>query len=122
MTTLLILDIASASLLIAISLPLLLRAVPPNPYYGFRLAPAFDSDRVWYAVNAYAAKWMIAAGACVLLTAIPLYFVPDLSIDVYALACLAALVIVLAPGVVLNLRYARRLADTPKQRDESPTG
>ncbi len=44
-------------LLIAlISVPLLLRAVPPNRWYGVRVPAAFVSSENWYAINEFGAK------------------------------------------------------------------
>ncbi len=114
MGTLLILYVTSALALIALSVPLLVRLVPPNPIYGFRLAPVFDSDRIWYETNHYAARWLLAGGVSTLLAAISLYFVPGLSVDAYAIACLASLVVILVPGVILSLKYARRMAAETK--------
>ena len=49
--------------LILLSIPLVLRRVPPNHFYGFRV-PATHRDRsVWYDVNAAAGWEFIALGA-----------------------------------------------------------
>jgi uncharacterized membrane protein len=114
MLTLLILYLIAGSLLIALSAPLLLQKIPPNSLYGFRLAPVFDSEEIWYATNKYAAKWLMTAGATILVAAIVLFFVPGITSDQYALTCLAAVVAVLGPGLFLSLRYARRIAARSK--------
>jgi uncharacterized membrane protein len=50
-------------LLVLLSVPLVLRRVPPNHFYGFRV-PATHRDRsVWYDVNAAAGWEFIALGA-----------------------------------------------------------
>src|SRR5689334_20141144 len=50
-------------LLVLLSIPLVLRRVPPNHLYGFRV-PATHRDRsVWYDVNAAAGWEFIALGA-----------------------------------------------------------
>lgn len=48
--------------LIVLSLPLLLRWVPPNPIYGFRVPATCRNRSVWYDGNALAARHMIALG------------------------------------------------------------
>ncbi len=48
-----------ALLSIAISVPLVLRKVPMNIWYGFRIKKAFMSDELWYDINAYGGKQMI---------------------------------------------------------------
>lgn len=108
MLTLLILYLACGSLLVALSLPLLLDKIPPNPLYGFRIAKTLQDPRVWYAGNRYAAKWFIIAGASIVLSALLLYFVPGISADVYALGCLAVFVIFFTFGLVQSLRFIKR--------------
>ena len=49
-------------LVIGISIPLVLRKIPMNHWYGVRLPKAFQSDENWYAINAYGGKWMIGCG------------------------------------------------------------
>ncbi|MBN2208288.1 MAG: SdpI family protein [Candidatus Coatesbacteria bacterium] len=48
--------------LIGISIPLVLRKIPMNWWYGIRTREAFESDDNWYAINAHGSKWMIACG------------------------------------------------------------
>jgi len=48
---------------IGVSIPLVLKWVPKNRWYGVRLKKSLKSDENWYAINAYGGKWMIAAGA-----------------------------------------------------------
>jgi uncharacterized membrane protein len=55
-----------AVLLAGLGVPLLLRKVPPNPWYGVRLPCTFADRRVWYAVNARAGRDFLAIGAAVL--------------------------------------------------------
>jgi len=49
--------------LIGVSIPLVLKKIPRNYYYGIRLPKAFKSKENWYAINAYGGKWMIGCGA-----------------------------------------------------------
>jgi hypothetical protein len=110
MTIILILYVTVGILLVLIALPLLREKVPPNPWYGFRLPPARDDPRIWYAVNKHSAKRLCAAGACTAVAAILLYRVPGFAIDTYALACLGVTGITLVVGLVQSVRYMRRLA------------
>ena len=47
--------------LIAATVPLALRLVPPNGWYGFRLPGALIDVQSWYEVNALGGKLFIAA-------------------------------------------------------------
>ena len=44
---------------IGLGLPLLLRKVPKNSFYGIRTAAAFESEQRWYDINAYAGRQML---------------------------------------------------------------
>lgn len=45
-----------------LSVPLILRKVPPNPFYGLRTRRTFSSRRIWYAANRIAGIWLTIAG------------------------------------------------------------
>ena len=49
-------------LLVLLSIPLVMRWVPPNHFYGFRVPPVFRDRSVWYDVNAAAGWHFIALG------------------------------------------------------------
>jgi hypothetical protein len=110
MTTLLAFYVAAGVMLVLISIPLLLEKVPPNPLYGFRLSPALDDPKIWYATNKHSAKRVICAGASTVIAAVALYFVPAISLNAYALGCLAVFTIVLVVGLVQSVRFMKSLA------------
>jgi hypothetical protein len=58
----LIIHTGSGLLFALVALPLMLRRVPTNHAYGFRLADAFRSDAVWYDVNAYGGRLLFLYG------------------------------------------------------------
>ena len=62
MATLAILYLISGVLLVLLALPLLYDKVPPNAFYGFWVAKTLDNPQIWYAVNRYAARRLVAAG------------------------------------------------------------
>ena len=47
---------------ILVSLPLVLKLVPMNRYYGVRLPKAFISAPNWYAINAYGGRLLVLFG------------------------------------------------------------
>lgn len=109
MSTLLAMYVIFGLLLAGLSVPLLLGKIPPNGWYGFRVpSTLYDAD-LWYKVNRYMARWMLAAGIITVVGAIGLYFVPGLSVDTYAWLCLLLFALAFLPGVVLSFRYLRRL-------------
>lgn len=56
------LSIGLPSLLIIVGLPLALRLIPPNQFYGFRTTTAFSSSEVWYRLNFLTGLALIVAG------------------------------------------------------------
>jgi uncharacterized membrane protein len=58
-------------LLVALSVPMMLGKVPPNPLYGFRTSKTLSDERIWYEANRQSGKAGIVAGVLmVLLTAV----------------------------------------------------
>ena len=56
-------------LFIGMSIPLILEKVPPNKWYGFRVAKTFSSERIWYAANRLAGYDLLWAGVAIIITA-----------------------------------------------------
>lgn len=109
METLRALYVAGGILLILLAIPLLLKKIRPNPIYGVRVSKTLNDPRVWYAANAYAARWMLAAGAAIVAAALGLYNYPELGVDGYAWACLAVFAVVFGWGVVKIAGFIRSL-------------
>ena len=63
-------------LLFFVSIPLALRKVPMNRYYGFRTAAAFKSEQDWYDINAYAGKQMAFWSLLLIAAGIAGFFLP----------------------------------------------
>ena len=58
--TLGILNIGFAVLIVALSIPLVMRKVKMNRFYGVRIPKSFSSEANWYAINAYGGRQLIA--------------------------------------------------------------
>ena len=109
MITLLILYAGGGALLTALSVPLIQKRIPPNPWYGFRVRKTLENRDVWYAANVYAGKRLFGSGLATVMGAIALYFVPGLTLDVYALACTVVTFAALAIGIVQSWAYLQSL-------------
>jgi hypothetical protein len=112
MFTLLLLNAGTGTLLALISLPLILRLVGPNAWYGFRVKATLDNADLWYDANAYAGWRLLVAGVCTVVSAIGLYYVPHLRLDQYSLGCLAISGTALVVALVQSTAYIR--AHTPR--------
>lgn len=69
-------NIVSGFMYIGIAIPMLNRKIPPNRWYGFRIAKAFQSKGNWYAINAYGAAQLVVASVPMMLVGIVALFVP----------------------------------------------
>jgi uncharacterized membrane protein len=56
-------------LLIALALPLFLRKMPPNRWYGVRVPATFADEAVWYEANALSGRDLIVLGVLQVLAA-----------------------------------------------------
>ena len=73
---LLAMSILIGALFIAVSVPLVLRKVPPNKWYGLRIPAAFSDETVWYEANARMGKDMLRLGVLTITAGIVLRFAP----------------------------------------------
>ena len=57
-----------------VSVPLIFKLVPPNPYYGFRTARTLSDRELWFRVNRFAgvAFLLAAIAGAILIAALPL--------------------------------------------------
>jgi uncharacterized membrane protein len=49
-------------LFIGLAIPMILRKIPPNPYYGWRTPKAYSSNRIWYQINWYTGRDILVMG------------------------------------------------------------
>jgi hypothetical protein len=95
---------ALGPVLVLMSIPLLLRWVPRNYIYGFRVAATLRSDSVWYDANALFARHVFLLG----LAMIALELFLPLSMRNFTLAAVAAIGLIVI--VVNDWRTANRWA------------
>jgi hypothetical protein len=101
--------VAAGLLLSALSVPLILRKVGPNPLYGFRVKETLENPDVWYEVNAFAGRGLFADGLVVVIASLGMTLVPGLSIDVYALSVTVLFVLSLGITLLSSLRHLKRV-------------
>lgn len=101
-------DLLTGMLFIALSIPLILRRVAMNRWYGVRIPKAFASEANWYAVNAVGGRWMAIAGGVLALVGGAVLCFPPATVAGLLVASLAPVPLVLFTLVPV-LRFARRL-------------
>ena len=105
----LVIYFALFGLLVAgIAIPMILRKVPPNPWYGFRLAKTRRNPDIWYTANEYAGKLMVVAGAVITLASVVLGMLRMSDIAYLALMYQVTVISLLIMGIV-SLIYLKTL-------------
>jgi hypothetical protein len=103
-----------------VSIPLVLRKIPMNRWYGIRVQRAFLSEALWYDINAYGGKWFFAFGLFLLaFGAVGRRFAPPPTspwAPVYFVIPLLAIV----PALVAINGYAKRLPSRDEFKDVRP--
>jgi hypothetical protein len=108
-----LLYVACGLLFIGLAIPLIQRRVPPNPWYGFRVAKTMNNPDVWYPANQHSGWGLLAVGALTVVAAVAAALVlaraPSPSVGLYVAICTAVLLGSLLVTLVLSFRYLRTL-------------
>ncbi len=95
-------------LLAALSLPLWLRLVPMNSFYGVRLPSTFTSDKRWYEVNAVFGKHLFCWSLTIIAAGIAGFYQLPRHQDAYSWAALTLILVGVAASVVSTLVWMHR--------------
>ena len=96
-------------LLIGLSIPLILRKVPPNVWYGFRIRLTLDNPDIWYPVNAWGGRHMLVAGLATVAAALLGLLIPEHLLAWHSLALAVLLIVGVLLILVFGIRYAKSL-------------
>lgn len=80
--------------LVALSVPLILKKVPPNDWYGFRTPKTRSDERIWYEANRIAAQGMVVAGIVLILGSLALLLFAKQMSDVTKLIIIGVIALV----------------------------
>jgi uncharacterized membrane protein len=58
-----------------LALPLIMKKIKPNRWYGFRVKKTLSNPEIWYKANQIAGKNMLLAGLTILAATISTYFI-----------------------------------------------
>jgi uncharacterized membrane protein len=81
-------------LFIALSVPLMLKKVPPNNWYGFRTPKTLSDEKIWYEVNRISAQGMALVGLVLVVVTLALMLLAKEMADVTKLIVIGAIAIV----------------------------
>lgn len=96
-------------LFISLSIPMVLRQVPPNGIYGFRVHRTLEDPVVWYEANAYSGRTMIWAGVATIITAIILALIPGIRDISYVALVVGVMLVSVTVSLVLSWRHLSSL-------------
>jgi len=109
MQSLLLLYLIGGIFLVAISLPLVVEKIKPNPFYGFRVPATLNNPDAWYAVNKFFGKRLFAVAIADILASTVFYFWPRISVDAYALSVLGVFVVAFGVAMFQSWKYLKSL-------------
>ena len=75
MEYLFLMNVGIGILMILLAIPLTLRKVKPNIWYGFRTPKTLSDEGIWYEANEYAGKALLVASGIIVIAALVLYWV-----------------------------------------------
>ncbi|MFN0077570.1 MAG: protein kinase domain-containing protein [Prosthecobacter sp.] len=94
--------------LLVVSLPLWLRLVPMNSFYGVRLPSTFASDQRWYEVNAHFGKHLFWWSLTVIAAGLAGFYQLPRHQDAYPWAAITLTLVAVAASVVSTLWWMRQ--------------
>jgi hypothetical protein len=98
------------AVLLVSGIPLVLKVVPPNRFYGFRTATSYSSTEAWYQLNFATGLALIAAGivggiCALLLTKGFIALQPELRLTVGVMVTGLATLLFLIPVVIYSTKF-----------------
>lgn len=99
-------NIGIALLIGILSIPLIFRRVPMNPFYGIRFPESYKSDKSWYAINEFGVKALFLASLPILISGLWGCFANPRS---YLIIGSAIMVISLTAACVVSYIKARKI-------------
>jgi hypothetical protein len=109
--TLLILNVV----FVLIAIPLILRKIPRNFLYGFRVKATLENDDVWYAVNEFFGWGFLIASLMSSIGITLLFTASVLSPSDYMNISLVCLIAPQAVVILLTLKYMRTILDQSRE-------
>jgi uncharacterized membrane protein len=98
-----------------ISIPLIMRKVPPNSFYGCRTRKTLSDPKIWYEANHISGKDFCISGLIVFLSSLAMLFLGQKLETNHAVAALLIILLVSVGGAVwhslIMIRCTREISD-----------
>jgi hypothetical protein len=93
-------------ILAGLSVPLVMQKMPPNGFFGLRSQATVNNPKLWYKINAYAGRRLLATGLGTALGSIILYYLSS-SVEEYAFSCLGVFLALFMWAMISSFLYMR---------------
>ena len=107
-----IINIASALMIIGISIPLVKHKIKMNHLYGIRIKKSFESEDSWYKINEYGGKQLIIWSIPMIFVGFICFFVPidDSNKDILSFVFgVFPIALCIAVAVIRIYEYAKKI-------------
>lgn len=111
--------ICTALLLIGLAIPMCLRRIGPNRFYGFRTRHSMEDEKIWYATNVVCGWWLVVTGSLMLIVVV-VAWLARLGEDAFAVAETVAVLVGCFFCAAHPLRVQRRMLDE-REFDDAPS-
>lgn len=104
-------NIISGLIIIGISIPLVMRKIKMNYWYGIRIKESFVSEENWYKINSYGGNQMITWSIPLIAAGIICLFIPfNNTKGIWLLIIgIAPIIIFMTTALIRILKYAKSL-------------
>jgi uncharacterized membrane protein len=96
-------------LFIGFAIPLILRKVPPNIWYGFRFPKTVNNPKVWYPANHYSGKLLLYAGILTIGLSMICASLPGITPERYAVLVSILLIGIIAVVLFFSILYVNSI-------------
>ncbi len=111
--------LAGGILLLLLSIPLIQRRIPMNPFYGVRVRAAFESSERWYQINERGGRLLRAAACVIIPVGVAGLFLPPERLDAYAWTSLAVSITALGAALFRLGLWVRTLPPSRSGQGEA---
>lgn len=88
-----------------ISIPLIMRKVEPNLFYGFRIRKTLENRELWFDVNEFFAWHLLIISGMEAFASIGLYILPGINPELYALSVMVVFIVAFTMAMSQTMRY-----------------
>lgn len=88
-------------LYMGLAIPMILRKIPPNQFYGWRTPKAFSSKEIWYEINWYCGRDFFAIGLFIFIFNLIVLLLENMISDFLPWFLLGGNLAILIGGIIL---------------------